>query len=142
MGNIDSLTGKLTAIGNAIREKTGKSDLLTLDQMPTEIRAIQTGGGDLPEEALVLSGDCSYRFSNNGWNWFIEKYGNQITTKDITNASYMFYYCNLENILFELNFTLNKEIPIDSLFSNCHKLTTIPKINNCQPYFLKSLFTR
>ena len=35
-----ALTDKLTAIGNAIREKTGKSDLLTLDQMPTEIQSI------------------------------------------------------------------------------------------------------
>ena len=37
-----ALTDKLTAIGNAIREKTGKSDLLTLDQMPTEIQGITT----------------------------------------------------------------------------------------------------
>lgn len=40
-----ALTDKLSAIGVAIREKTGKSDLLTLDQMPTEIASITTGGG-------------------------------------------------------------------------------------------------
>lgn len=40
-----ALTDKLTAIGDAIREKTGKEDLLTLDQMPVEIRSIETGGG-------------------------------------------------------------------------------------------------
>ena len=33
-------------------------------------------GDVLPESALVISGDCSYRFASNGWNWFIEKYGN------------------------------------------------------------------
>lgn len=38
-----ALTDKLTAIGNAIRGKTGGSALLTLDQMPTEIASIQTG---------------------------------------------------------------------------------------------------
>jgi hypothetical protein len=41
-----ALTNKLSAIGNAIREKTGKTDLLTLDQMPEEISSIETGGGD------------------------------------------------------------------------------------------------
>lgn len=40
-----ALTDKLTAIANAIRGKTGKSDSMTLDQMPTEIAGIATGGG-------------------------------------------------------------------------------------------------
>lgn len=40
-----ALTDKLTAIANAIREKTGGTELLTLDQMPTEIAGIETGGG-------------------------------------------------------------------------------------------------
>lgn len=39
-----ALTDKLTAIANAIREKTGGTELLTLDQMPTEIAGIETGG--------------------------------------------------------------------------------------------------
>ena len=96
--------------------------------------------GSPPESAFVISGDCVYRFSYNGWNWFIENYGNRITTNNITDASYMFYNYSLLNIPFELNFTLNKEIYIDSLFCNCYKLKTIPKINNCKPYSLKSLF--
>lgn len=40
-----ALTDKLTAIADAIRGKTGKTDALTLDQMPGEIAGIQTGGG-------------------------------------------------------------------------------------------------
>ena len=35
----------LFAIGDAIREKTGKEDLLTLEQMPEEIRGISSGSG-------------------------------------------------------------------------------------------------
>lgn len=42
-----ALTDKLTAIANAIRGKTGKTDALTLDQMPGEITGIQAGGGDI-----------------------------------------------------------------------------------------------
>ena len=40
-----ALTDKLSAIGEAIRAKTGKSDKLTLDQMPSEIAGITGGGG-------------------------------------------------------------------------------------------------
>ena len=42
-----ALTSKLTAIANAIRAKTGKSALMTLDEMPTEIASI-SGGGSTP----------------------------------------------------------------------------------------------
>jgi hypothetical protein len=41
-----ALINKLSAIGEAIREKTGKEDLLTLDEMPAEIKSIESGGGD------------------------------------------------------------------------------------------------
>lgn len=39
-----ALTDKLTAIANAIRGKTGKTEPLTLDAMPGEIEGISTGG--------------------------------------------------------------------------------------------------
>lgn len=38
-----ALTDKLTAIADAIRTKTGRTEKLTLAQMPTEIAGIQTG---------------------------------------------------------------------------------------------------
>ena len=40
-----ALTDKLKAIADAIRAKTGKSDTITLAEMPTEIENISTGGG-------------------------------------------------------------------------------------------------
>lgn len=56
MPNIDTLKGKLTAIANAIRQKTGRSALLDLDEMPTEILSIDGGGGDVPnpDDPLLL----------------------------------------------------------------------------------------
>ena len=39
-----ALTDKLSAIGTAIRNKTGKTALMTLDEMPTEIASITSGG--------------------------------------------------------------------------------------------------
>lgn len=41
-----ALTDKLKAIADAIRGKTGKTEAMTLDQMPEEIAGIETGGGE------------------------------------------------------------------------------------------------
>lgn len=38
------ITDKLTAVADAIREKTGKSEKMTLAEMPAEIAGIKTGG--------------------------------------------------------------------------------------------------
>lgn len=56
-----ALTDKLTAIADAIREKTGKTDELTLDQMAVEIADIQTGV-ELPE--LITPASESEVFEN------------------------------------------------------------------------------
>ena len=51
-----ALTNKLSAIGDAIREKTGKADKLSLDQMVTEIAGIETGGGGTDLSIGLLDG--------------------------------------------------------------------------------------
>jgi hypothetical protein len=51
------LTDKLTAIGDAVRAKTGTEDPMTLDEMATAIEGITTGSVDIPEDLLVLTGD-------------------------------------------------------------------------------------
>ena len=84
---------------------------------PVTVNVPQEGGP--PESAFVISGNCQYRFAYNGWNWFIENYGNRITTNDIANASYMFYMSgNIETIPFEINF-INGGCLINSIFSDC-----------------------
>lgn len=54
-----ALTNKLSAIGEAIREKTGNTELLTLDEMPEAIRSIETGGGtsEVTDLAIQLISD-------------------------------------------------------------------------------------
>jgi hypothetical protein len=47
-----ALIDKLNAIGEAIRAKTGKSEKLTLDEMPTEIASI-SGGGTTPANPII-----------------------------------------------------------------------------------------
>ena len=52
MGNTETLINLIQSVAGAIREKTGKSDLLTLDQMPSEILSI-SGGGDLTFDQVI-----------------------------------------------------------------------------------------
>lgn len=89
---------------------------------------VPSGGGDVPPEALVITGDCRYRFANNGWNWFLRDYGNQITTKDIEDASYMFFATFDTNA--NANFVINMK-ENTAKFSNMFQqgnLRTLPRI--------------
>ena len=155
-----ALTDKLSAIGNAIRAKTGGTELLTLDAMPTAIESISGAAepviealsvtsngtytapdgvdgyspitvnvpqdGSPPDSAFVISGNCQYRFANSGWDWFIELYGNKITTENISNAIYMFANYSLSNIPFEINISDNTSI--NYIFYSS-KIKTLPYIN-------------
>ena len=91
---------------------------------PVTVNVPQDGGP--PESAFVISGDCNYRFANNGWNWFIEQHGDKITTEDINNASHMFYYASIKDIPFEIN--VRNDAYIDYMFYET-KIKTLPYIN-------------
>ena len=120
----------LTAIGDAIRNKTGGSELLSPAAMVTAIEGIEGGGGggtELPESAFVITGDCKYRFASNGWNWFIDSFGDKITTKNMSNIQYFAENStNLTEIPFDLNITSNCYFV--STFYGCNKLTSVPRI--------------
>ena len=132
----------LTAIGDAIRGKTGKTELLNPTNMPAEISSIQSGSG-IPAEGFILTGSCSDRFANNGWNWFIDMYGDIIKTQDITNSSYMFSHSNeLQSIPFDINFeqSNNTGNKMDYTFDFCNKLLELPKMNYARPTDIAYLF--
>ena len=132
----------LTAIGNAIRDKTGGTELIAPLNMPTEINGISTGT-TLPEEALNLTGDCSYKFANNGWNWFINTYGSQVTTNSITDCSNMFVGSReLTNIPFSINGKSDANyISCNGMFQDCDALLTLPALT-IKPYMMSSMFSR
>ena len=86
------------------------------------------GGGGIPEEGLIITGNCKYKFCFNNWNWFIEAYKDKIITKDIELAHSMFYYSNsLTEIPFDLNFKGNSEKP--SCFYSCYQLQKVGNLD-------------
>ena len=124
----------------------------------------------LPEEAFVISKDCSYRFAKNGWNWFIQKYGDRIATKDISDASNMFYNnrgiteipfdlnfryggCDVSNMFFQtdlekiptidFNQSTNPNSPAmncSNLFNDSDNITSIGTIKNLYPKDMEGFF--
>ena len=137
-----ALISKLENIAKEIRNKTGKSDLLTLEQMASEIAAIEVGGGsaELPEEVFKLTGNCSYRFARGGWDWFLRDYGKKITTEKITDANYMFNNTTVEEIPFDLNFDNSTYRDMSYIFDTALNLKEIGKIKNAYPSNLNYAF--
>lgn len=86
--------------------------------------------GSPPDSAFVLSGICSYRFAYNGWNWFINSYGNKITTEEVRSSDYMFASSTLQIIPFDINYYTNSYFSINNMFFGCSKITVLPKLNN------------
>ena len=89
---------------------------------------VPTGGAGIPSEAFNISGDCGYRFANSGWDWFIENYGNQITTSNITSANNIFSYSKVEAIPFTINLSTSG-CECNSMFESCQYLKILPEIS-------------
>lgn len=82
-----------------------------------------------PEEAFVISGDCSYRFAYGGWDWFVEEYGDKITMDNVTNAQYMFKSSGVESIPFEVKAIGSAGYcNVQNMFDGCNKLKSIKKL--------------
>ena len=109
----------------------------------TIIHTVEPEGGTatLPEEALIISGYCNYAFANGHWDWFIDLYGDEITTQDIDNAEFMFSKSTVKSIPFELNFKPTTSYHhMGYSFSDCFNLEEVPKLNNLIVYSLNNMF--
>lgn len=140
---IDSTT--LVAIGDAVREKEGTTAPIAVNQLATRISAIETGGGEggyeIPENAFKLTGDCSYKFAYNSWNWFIETHGKKITSSNMTTASYMFYESDLLEDLSSLTLTFNKSQVNSTMYMFSYSgVQKLPKIDNLRVYAQRNMF--
>lgn len=127
----------LTAIGDAIREKTGGTELIPLTNMPTEIASISGGGGEIEVEPIVLSGNCTRYCSGPVSSNYIKLFGNTITTNAISAANEMFRESTIDNIPFVLN--LKDNTSCSNLCYGAVSITKAPvitgKINGCSGMF-------
>lgn len=134
-----ALTNKLTAIGDAIRTKTGETKKYTLDEIAQVISEMQ-GNARLPEQLINYSGDCSYMFYFPKWDWVIENYGSQIKTSDITGAYKMFNMSEIESVPFDLNFKSDTYCSCKHMFLGCKNLKSIGNMNNLKSYSFEYMF--
>jgi hypothetical protein len=133
----------LTAIGDAIRGKENSADLVPVNDMATRISAIQGGGSELPEAAFILTGDCSYKFMNGQWDWYLELFKDKMTSNNLTSLAQTFRYnYNATEIpLTELNMTTKQSSGCNCnyLFDNCSRLTAVPYLNGV-PESMQQIF--
>jgi hypothetical protein len=127
-----ALINKLSAIGDAIRGKTGGTEKLTLDAMPEAINSITTGGAGGDIEPIVLTGNLNYDCVGGLSGICFERFGNIISTKDITSAQYTFQYNTANLIPFDLNFKVGTTASTNDMFQYSH-IKTLPKFNNLKP---------
>lgn len=78
------------------------------------------------DEELTITGNCTYRFALGGWDWFIDKYANRITTKDISRCTNMFNTIQREEVPFDINVKDCESFSL--MFAYSSNITKIPNI--------------
>lgn len=126
-----ALTDKLTSIANAIREKGGTTDKLTLDAMPNAIAALSTGGGsgDDSDVKFAWEGDLTYWNRYGNWDWYFTRYGDKITTSNITGITESFYDSKIKEIPFDFNGKDGTKYSASKMFNGCEFVTEIGDLN-------------
>lgn len=118
-------------------EQVTVKDTMTPGEMAQEISEFIL----MPNEAFNITGNCQYKFAQGGWDWLVNKFGDKITTTDITVIDNMFSYTDLTRIPFDINISNSlTSISCANMFSGAHYLVEIPKINNATPNDMKYMF--
>ena len=95
------------------------------------------------EEELIFTGSMNYRFAQNNWNWYLDKYKDLLSSKDIKDLSNMCWYSDqLYEIPFDLNCNSAQTCPMSSVFYNCTRLLVPPMIHNAKPNNMDDMFAR
>ena len=111
---------------------------------PSEMAAAINEFEAIPNSALIITGNCQYRFAYGGWDWLINQMGDKITTKDISNANNMFASSKVSEIPFDINLTVitntSTKHNLSRMFASADHLQAIPMIYNALPNDVSSLF--
>lgn len=126
-----ALTDKLTDIADAIRAKTGESDLLTLDEMPDAIEGITGGGVELPSSFFTITGNGDYLFANNRWQYLVENYSDDFNIS-VDSGNFMFLgvsYQIPQSLFISIGNANNSSVQIGNICSNMTNNISPPNIN-------------
>ena len=113
-----ALTNKLTAIADAIREKTETTDLLKLDDMPTAISNIEAGGGKYKPRYLYQP--ISFR---NYKGTELDHETQMLDTTNFTDMNYMFGSCSNLTHLDLSGWNTSNVTNMSYMFNSCSNLT-------------------
>ena len=145
MGKVFINEETLTNIGNAIREKTGKTDLIPTTNMAAEIALIQAGGGTGGEDTLSLMLTNSLQEFNSDTVEQIKNYAfykNEGLRKvNLPNCSKIggncfSYNTSLEEVYFDNLITISGDVSSAFCFENCYELTIVhmPKLTEVKAF--------
>ena len=124
---------KLDLTADTVSPSTLASGITAHDKSGELIIGTMASSPDAPTiSELTIGGDLSYWDNKGAWDWFITKYGNQITVDSnnkITKLGYAFRDSQLEEIpiIFECNMP-NDNNGISYMFDGATKLKTLPSI--------------
>jgi hypothetical protein len=147
MANVIINDTHLTNIANAIREKNGTASTYLPREMAAAITNLPTGdgGADIPSSAFMIT-DGAYTFVNNQWVWFIDIYGDKITTSGIQDCRYMFgstnnVYARVSNIPFAINYVMGSTNGYDAtgMYKHCSELKKLPQMPNFEPVVMEDM---
>lgn len=117
----DTVTPSTLASGITAHDKTGAIITGTMASSPDAPTASE----------LTIGGNLQYWDNYGAWDWFITKYGDQITidsNNKITNMYGAFQYSQLEEIPISFVCDMSYDNSISSMFSGATKLKTLPSI--------------
>ena len=119
----------LTDIADAIRDKNKTEDVYKPKEMAEAIANIK--GLDEIEPNLHFSGVLDYWLAGGKWDWFIQQYGDKITTSNVEDTYAMMRGSKLEEIPFELN--LNGSggyYGYEAMFDEANNLKVLPVVKS------------
>lgn len=117
-------------------DENGNPYKFTPMEMVDALKGITPGPS---KEDLIITGDCSYRFASGGWDWAVNKYGDAMTTTDVSACRSMFEGCKLRRFPVDINiggmspYANGGGITLQYTFKNC-EFEELPKFNNMKLY--------
>ena len=139
MAKNNNLQDFLTDLANAIRTKTGTTELINAQDFSDKILSIQTGGGggNTLKNLLDATQSCYYLFRNyKGTS--IDDLITYNDTSNVTNMSNMFNKCSSLTTIPQLD--TSKVTDMSSMFYDCNSLTSIPLLDTSKVTNMSYMF--